>query len=685
MKPYVYDHKDFTSFQDGITREWVMTNGIGGYAGAALNGAQNRTHQGYLIASLHPPVKRYVVLETVTEEIETALDIVSFKTMQYQDLEGHTFYCNGQNYLDSFQYDGTVQYFYRFNEITLKKSLTLADGKNLCAISYTVKNPTSQTIRLVLTPHFNFREHNTLTSKEDLDFQVNHTNTTIALVPKKSPSTKILLQTSEGNIIQREALYDSGIQLQTEVDLETEGLTCHFCPYQIQIELLPGSEREVSLFCTVAQAHTSDKDSFFPACSAQELLTERQHYYDTLSNADPYHDVTADRLITDCDHFLCKRASTDSETVLAGLPWFTDWGRDTMLSFTGLTLCTGRYQDAREILYTFSRYLKNGIVPNMFPDQDEAPLYNTVDASLWYFYAVYRFTQYCKTTKDHEFIRDKIYPSLVEIYQSYKNGTDFSIYMDTDGLIHAGSNLDQVTWMDVRVGSMVVTPRHGKPVEINALWYNALKIMEALTETLFDDKQTKYPCISEYRELAALTKASFITQFWNPEKNCLYDVIEETTKDDSIRPNQIYAVSLPFSLLLPEQERAVVATVYEKLYVGCGLRSLSRDHKDYHPFYRGALQKRDLAYHQGTAWAFLLGGFISAYTKVNSHSPASIKEAVSMLSPVFTHLTDSGCIGSISEVFDGDLPHLPHGCYAQAWSVAEILRSYMEDILPYKS
>ena len=285
------------------------------------------------------------------------------------------------------------------------------------------------------------------------------------------------------------------------------------------------------------------------------------------------------------------------------------------------------------------------------------------------------------------FVEKEIYPHLLEIICAYRDGTDFSIYMEEDGLIHAGSGLDQITWMDVRVGEWVVTPRHGKPVEINALWYNALRIMEQLAlhfESAKGVKTTSDVLTSaDFSAMAKRTRASFCEKFWDAAHGCLFDVVDGDEPDDHIRPNQIYAVSLPFGILPEEQERAVVDLVRRELYVGCGLRSLSTSHPDYHGIYCGALAKRDAAYHQGTAWGFLLGGFLSAYLKVNHHSPESVKEALVMLEPVKHHLFDNGCIGSISEIFDGDAPHNPRGCYAQAWSVGEVLRAYTQDILPY--
>ena len=375
------------------------------------------------------------------------------------------------------------------------------------------------------------------------------------------------------------------------------------------------------------------------------------------------------------DQFLCHRSSTGLKTVLAGLPWFTDWGRDTMIAFTGLTLVTKRFKEAEEILITFAKYVKNGLVPNMFPDDGQDPLYNTADASLWYFYAVDQYLSYVNTPEAYDFIYQNIYPCLKEIIAAYKNGTDFSIYMEEDGLIHAGSGVDQITWMDVRVGDWVVTPRHGKPVEINALWYHALCVMDQLAAHYGEPTE-------EYSVLASKVKESFLEEFWNEKDGCLYDVVDGDNKDASIRPNQIYAVSLPNTMLDEEKAKKVVSVVKDKLFAESGLRSLAPEDEQYHPIYCGSLPKRDAAYHQGTSWGYLLGGFYSAFMKVNNYSAEAAKEADTMLNGTRKHLYEGG-IGSISEIFDGEAPHTCRGCYAQAWSVGEILRCYTQDILPY--
>lgn len=672
MITYQYTQKDWTTFKEGIKREWAVTNGIGGYAGSSMIGAHSRTHQGYLIASLHAPIERYLVFSKINETATVGTSTVSFETSQHC-ASGKTVYTEGQKFLTSFIYDGSVHYTYETDNFSFEKHITLKRNANVCAVSYELTAGDSD-CTFTLTPLFNYREHSESSTPDTLRFDTFTEDRTFYLVPGKNKDIAIRFQTSEGTFSERETVYDIDMQLQIEVDLETDGLDCHYCPVDLSIAVPANTTKKVSILCSIGDVN--ERPAPVSATEAFSILEENARCHAELFEKAGYHDSFANQLVLASDQFLTYRESTKMMTVLAGLPWFTDWGRDTMIAFTGLTLCTKRFKEAEEILLTFARYIRHGIVPNMFPDDNMPPLYNTVDASLWYFYAVYHYLHYNPAAEAEAFVKEQIFPHLKEIISAYEKGTDFSIYMEDDGLIHAGSGLDQITWMDVRIGDWVATPRHGKPVEINALWYNALRIMESLCEKFDEDA-------SAYRTRAEQVKESFNAKFWDSANQCLFDVVDGDEPDDHIRPNQVYAVSLPFSLLPEEQEKAVVALVEKELFVGCGLRSLAPDHPDYHGIYCGALAKRDAAYHQGTAWGFLLGGFFSAYMKVNHHSSSAAANAVRMLEPVRKHLTDSGCIGSISEIFDGDAPHNPRGCYAQAWSVGEVLRCYCEDILPY--
>lgn len=650
----------------GVQKEWVLTNGIGGYAGSSVTGAHARKHHGYLIASLHPPVERFVILSKINECLIRSSEKIDFTVEQYLADDGSTAYRKGIKYLNSFTYDGLVHFTTKAPEFTMTKTLAFEHGKNTIAVSYDIQND-GDAATLVLTPLFNYRVHHDASTVDTLKFDTTYEQPEIRLVPQQNKDVTIRLFTDDGTVVPCEEKYTTGMQLQKELDVESDALDDNYTPYQIEFPLDAGCRKKISIVCTIEDVY--EKDAF--ATAAAEMAR-----FDALEKKAGYHDELAETLTIAADHFLAYRQSTGLMTVLAGLPWFTDWGRDTMIALTGLTLSTGRYQDARDILTTFARYVHHGMVPNMFPDEGTAPLYNTADASMWYFYAVGKYLDYTGTPEDYAFVQETIYPKLKEIIAAYEHGTDFSIYMEEDGLIHAGSGLDQVTWMDVRVGDWVATPRHGKPVEINALWYHALCLMEEWATRFGEDG-------SHYAALAAHAKESFAKEFWNEKDGCLYDVVDGLEGDATLRPNQIYAVSLPHRMLDADKEKKIVDKVYEKLYAKTGLRSLSPDDKEYHPTYEGCLDKRDHAYHQGTSWGFLLGGFLTAYVHVYGTSKEVIKQADAMLDATreqFYH----GCIGSIAEIFDGDEPHTSRGCYAQAWSVGEILRAYTEDILPYK-
>lgn len=666
MKAYHLNKDALTPMSVGVQKEWVLTNGIGGYAGSSVTGAHARKHHGYLIASLHPPVERFVILSKINECLIRSSEKIDFTVEQYLADDGSTAYRKGIEYLNSFTYDGLVHFTTKAPEFTMTKTLAFEHGKNTIAVSYDIQND-GDAATLVLTPLFNYRVHHDASTVDTLKFDTTYEQPEIRLVPQQNKDVTIRLFTDDGTVVPCEEKYTTGMQLQKELDVESDALDDNYTPYQIEFPLDAGCRKKISIVCTIEDVY--EKDAF--ATAAAEMAR-----FDALEKKAGYHDELAETLTIAADHFLAYRQSTGLMTVLAGLPWFTDWGRDTMIALTGLTLSTGRYQDARDILTTFARYVHHGMVPNMFPDEGTAPLYNTADASMWYFYAVGKYLDYTGTPEDYAFVQETIYPKLKEIIAAYEHGTDFSIYMEEDGLIHAGSGLDQVTWMDVRVGDWVATPRHGKPVEINALWYHALCLMEEWATRFEEDG-------SHYAALAAHAKESFAKEFWNEKDGCLYDVVDGLEGDATLRPNQIYAVSLPHRMLDADKEKKIVDKVYEKLYAKTGLRSLSPDDKEYHPTYEGCLDKRDHAYHQGTSWGFLLGSFLTAYVHVYGTSKEVIKQADAMLDATreqFYH----GCIGSIAEIFDGDEPHTSRGCYAQAWSVGEILRAYTEDILPYK-
>ena len=430
--------------------------------------------------------------------------------------------------------------------------------------------------------------------------------------------------------------------------------------YQIKKRVNPGEETDLTVIYSMESLKGIDAKKIFDKIKEGQI-----HYQEKLIKTSGLKNKLAQTLVCSADKFLSKRESTDGLTILAGFPFFEDWGRDTMIALPGICISTGRVESAKSILRTFAFYEKDGLMPNLFPEGENEPLYNTVDAALLFINCVWL---YYEKTQDIKFV-EEMYPVMQRIISGYERGTNFNIHMEEDGLISAGAGLDQVTWMDVRVGEILPTPRHGKPVEINAYWYNALCIMQKFSEVLKKNEEQKYG------ELAQKVKESFAREFWMEEKHCLKDVISETKADTQIRCNQIWAVSMPFTMLDEEKERQIVDTVFERLYTPYGLRTLDPKDEEFHASYGGEMIKRDLAYHQGTVWTFPMGGYYLAYLKVNKDSREA-KEIVAKQLEVLESAMREGCIGQLPEIYDGEIPVSSKGCFAQAWSVGEILRVY---------
>lgn len=707
--------------EQAIQREWLLTNGIGGFAGSTITGMNARRYHGLLVASFMPPVERYLILSAISESVrlfEAAPSLIdagqkkllqsgiptglneissadrkkdqmlqpktsdlskkiqnfdqekgkcdtgrlmqevylhSFRTPDYQ---GH-----GEHFLEAFHYDFIPEYHYRIGRMTLTKRVCLCYGKNQVAVVYRVKNQPDRRAVIRLTPLVNYRNYHYLSSHRDMAFTTQLNGSTMEIV-SYDKNRKIYLDCSDGSPVLMDSCYFYNMDYPYEHERGLNGTEDHFIPGYYEIEILPGEEKTITFVCSAGEKISSvDGETMIDQeISRQKALLEKGRPGKS-SGEDPF----LDRLLLAVDKFIVYRKSTDAKTVIAGYPWFTDWGRDTMIALPGLTLATGRFDDAREILLTFARYEKDGLIPNVFPDGGGEPAYNTVDAALWYFEAVYCYLRY---TGDLQFVKDHILPVLERIILGYKKGTAFQIGMQRDSLIAAGNEDTQLTWMDAKAGSWVVTPRHGKAVEINALWYNALRVMAEVVSRCGGDG-------SSYLKLAEKVRKSFVKAFWNDKANCLYDTVNEQGPDEKIRPNQILAVSLSFPVLEGEKAKNVVDTVHQQLYTALGLRTLAKDDPQYRGIYIGDQYARDGAYHQGTVWTWPLGRFITAYARVYRDAPDLKQQLDAFFKPFHDHLRDA-CIGSISEIFDGDEPLLPRGCCAQAWSVSEILRSYVE-------
>ena len=662
-KTYSYGRSSFKTIEEGNELSWMIGNGIGGYANCTVSGGSAMMHHGYLIAALNPPVNRYLIFTRTQEEVSINGRTYDLTSQQYINASK-----NGQEHLDRFNFDTIPEYIYRVEDVIIKKSISMEYGYNTTAVCYEIENGTED-LTFKMIPLFNYRLSGDSIEKSNLKFIKEVEGNKLILTPEENKDVKITFYASEGEYYDRSLipttmatpnyLFEENQYYMIDNRTGFLGIDNHYTPYEINIKIKAKETKRFYVICTLEEE--INKTGF-------EIEEEYKKRAEDLVKKAGYKDDFASNLVKASDHFIVNRNSTGLKTILAGYPWFTDWGRDTMIAFEGLVLCTKRFKDAREILESFSKYVRNGLVPNLFPDANTEPLYNTVDASLWYFQAVYKYLKYTDTDEDYKFIEEKIYDKLVEIFKAYSTKTDFSIRMDEDGLIFAGSGVDQVTWMDVRVGDLVVTPRHGKPVEINALWYNALCIMEEL-RSKFDKEDLNY------RKLSLKVKNSFNKKFWNEDKKCLFDVVDEN--DDKIRPNQLWAVSLPFSILDREKEKSIVEVAYKHLYSTYGLRSLSFMDEEFKNKYIGKLFKRDLAYHMGTTWGFLIGPFITAYCKVNDYNEKAIKKAKEMISVFEDHMKD-GCINGIAEIFDGEFSSTSRGCYSQAWSVGEVLRIYCD-------
>ncbi len=656
---------DWPTFEQGIQREWLVTNGLGGYASSTVIGANTRKYHGLLVASLAPPVRRTLLLAKVDERVETGGR--TYNLAANSTARGVSEF--GFIHLQRVVVGSMPTFLYSFVDVFLEKTVFMVHGENTTVILYRVANGASPaTVRLV--PLVNCRDFHWTTRSGQIAFK-----TETLAVPGGSgvavkcgtgfPPLKIICPVR--SVFSPLEDWFKGMYYPAEQERGENAEEDHYIPGQFVISLGPGEEKVFSLVATAEEEtgglHRSGGD---PGESL--LAAERERCRDLLDLAG-FNDEFARRLVLAADAFVVRRKSTGTKSVIAGYHWFNDWGRDTMIALPGLTLVTGRYADAREILLTFARYCRNGLIPNMFPDTPREPLYNTVDASLWYFHAVYKYLQY---TGDYDFILKNIYPVLREIVSRYINGTDFNIRMDGDGLISAGAPDLQLTWMDAKVDHWVVTPRHGKPVEISALWYNALKVLEELARRAGEELP--------HGDLADRVGNSFEKEFWCGREGYFYDVINGDCRDASLRPNQVIAMALPYSPVSPARARQALRRVWQELYATYGLRSLSYYHPDYRGTYTGDRIRRDGAYHQGTVWSWLIGPFITAYRRAHRYSPASRDQAAVFIRPFRDHLRSHG-VGYVSEIFDGDEPVVPRGAVAQAWGVAEVLRAYVEDVL----
>ncbi|MGA3195067.1 MAG: amylo-alpha-1,6-glucosidase [Terriglobales bacterium] len=648
-------------------REWLETNGLGGFASSTIIGLNTRRYHGLLVAATKPPVGRVVMLSKLEETL--------FIESQPFDLSANRYpgvvHPQGFRYLKQFRLDPFPVFTYDIEGIEIEKTVFMIHGENSTVVHYELKKNNHperiKNLRLELRPLIAFRDYHSTTHENGaINREIEQRRGLATVAPYQGlPSLHLAHNAVE---LRKTGDWYRNFEYDAEQERGLDFSEDLFNPCVLRFDLR--LRRQASVIASTSPHDDAPHNVRQVAEYRLAEITRRRNVaVSSPVTSGTNHDAFAQDLINAADQYIVSRG--DQKTVIAGYHWFSDWGRDTMIALPGLTLPTGKPEVARSILRTFAQHVDQGMLPNRFPDAGEAPEYNTVDATLWFFEAARAYLAY---TGDLKFVRDELYPVFADIVSWHVRGTRYGIKVDSSGLLSSGEAGVQLTWMDAKVGDWVVTPRRGKPVEIQALWYNALCIMENLTRKFGDETGQK-----RYRNMATVASWSFNHLFWNESMGCLYDVINGAPPDPSIRPNQIFAVSLTHSMLSPEGATCVVQKVQEHLLTPYGLRSLAPTDPKYRGRYTGGPTERDGAYHQGTVWPWLLGPFISAYVKVNGGSEAARRQASEWLQPLRGHLTDGG-LGQISEIFDGDAPQLPRGCIAQAWSVAEILRTYVEDV-----
>jgi len=641
-----------------LEREWLLTNSRGGFSSGTVAGCNTRRYHGLLVGSLNPPANRVVGLSCCREIIRVRgleVDLGTFEFDKQQAL-------NGLRFAVSFRKDMGVHFDYDFGVIELTRSIYLLGEMDTVAVVYQFSN-VCEPFEFEVRPLAAVRDFHSL-QKSYTPLLSEWRDEGLAIYAESGDTGELFLASDQmwfesdpqwwNNFLYRQERRRGQDCLE---DLWSPGV------FKCNVE----SVFSMVLWAGLGPCGEAHLNIDVDLDIARESLSLRDI---EITGEQKIKDPMLEALYRAAGQFVVERqiAGKDSYTILAGFPWFLDWGRDTFIAFDGLLLCTGRFEEAAGVLETFAAAVSEGMIPNRFDDYGNEPHYNSIDASLWFVHSAFA---YLRATGDRKRFDRRLIWAVRKIVEAYREGTRFGIHADTDGLITGGDADTQLTWMDAKCDGVAFTPRHGKAVEVNALWYEALcNLGEYYADT--DGAQAEY-----FHGYAYQVAHSFRTAFFNEGTGCLNDcVLPDGTRDATLRPNQIYAVSLRHSALSAEQQKQVVEKVKSELLTPFGLRSLSRDDERYMGRYEGDQKQRDRAYHNGTVWSHLIGPFVEASLRVNSDDRVSRQETFELLEPLLNHFSESGCVGSISEIFDGDPPHTPRGCIAQAWSVAEVLRAY---------
>ncbi|MEA2693719.1 MAG: hypothetical protein QOJ16_3106 [Acidobacteriota bacterium] len=648
-------------FNERVTRdfarasryEWLETDGLGGWASSTVSSAHTRRYHGLLVAATEPPVGRKVLLSRLEETLHVGEDAFPLAANQFPG----AVHPRGFEHLTGFRRDLFPVFTFAAGGARIEKTvaaITGVDGEPLIVVLYEVLAALGP-ILLELRPFYAGRDYHSLVHANDAVYREGSFAGGVFRYRSYDGLPEVFLSVPGAEYHPSPNWYYN-FEYARAAERGLDSREDLFTPGSFTVTLEPGARLGVI-------ATTADPSGRDPLALLEREREGRERLRAPFANAGPL----VRTLALAADQFVVRRKSRDGGeslwTVLAGYPWFTDWGRDTMIALPGLCLATGHHEEARGILRAFAGAVDQGMLPNRFPDGGESPEYNTADASLWYFVAVHR---YLEATGDEALVRELL-PVLRDIHAWHERGTRHGIREEPDGLLHAGEPGWQLTWMDARVEGREVTPRQGKPVEIEALWINALAILAGL--------ERRFGAAAEAARLdgkAERARLHFGELFWNPGGGYLYDCIDGDERDASLRPNQLLALSLPFPLLEGERAESVLRAVEEKLLTPVGLRTLAPDDPRYRPRYEGSPTERDGAYHQGTVWPWLLGPYLTALVRVRGE--VGRKRALEILDAFLPHLWDMG-LGTVAEVYDGDPPHLPRGCFAQAWSVGEVLRA----------
>ena len=649
------------NLETALSREWLETNGIGGFSSSTITGLNTRRYHGLLTAATKPPVGRLVLLSKLEETLIIDGQRYELSANQYPGVV----YPEGFKYQTGFRLDPFPVFTYEVEGVRVEKSVFMVQGENTVTVQYEVHaTPDGRAsvteLKLEIRPLLAFRDyHSTTHENGGLNSNVETEEGLTTVKPYSDlPALHFAHDTAQIDV---NGFWFRNFQYAVERERGLDFAEDLFSPGAFTFDL--NASAKISIIASTERRDVAKADAY------RKAEMERRDSLSGKSRADQL----VNTLTAAADQFIVARERC--KTVIAGYHWFADWGRDTMIALSGLTLATGRAESAKSILAEFAAHVDQGMLPNRFPDAGETPEYNTIDATLWFFEAVRAQLQY---TNDYDFVRTTLYSVLTDIINWHVKGTRYNIHVDSDGLLFSGEPGVQLTWMDAKVGDWVVTPRTGKAVEIQALWYNALRVMEGLAEKFGDKANQK-----QYKTMAASTRKSFNDLFWNEQTGCLYDVVNGDERDASIRPNQVLAISLTNSMVSRARAKSILRVVERELLTPRGLRTLSPNDSRYIGRYQGDPRNRDGAYHQGTVWPWLMGPYITSYVKTFGENTGR-KFATEWLKNFDDHLREE-CLGQVSEIFDGDHPHTPRGCVAQAWSVAELLRAAVEDVYETES